>query len=232
MVINGIFDAWQYELLWTCTLTRLLWYTYNSGCLILTSCCIQQYCEIHFIVHSQVRSQDSLKCTTEHYLKYTPNFTQWYTPSLLDYTLWSKLSRCFQVHFKYALMYMTMQILKYTYKHALKDAPKCTPWHTLSYIYSQSSSEDAHKHTPQHALKYVSKCITWHSPSLLDSVLHPETSRVAPTRYQEAGGGCGGWVAYSGRNHNVSLYCRVSLFSIAPTATRSHKVSWTMTWQL
>jgi len=83
----------------------------------------------------------------------------------------------FPMHSKYARMYPTKYILKYTYKHALKDAPNCTPWHTVSYISSQVSSQDAHKHTAKHALKYISNCITWHTPSLLGSMLPSSLSR-------------------------------------------------------
>jgi len=45
-------------------------------------------------VRSQVISQDALKHTPKHALIYSPNCTRWHTPSLLDYTLPSKLSRC------------------------------------------------------------------------------------------------------------------------------------------
>jgi len=49
-------------------------------------------------VRSQVSSQDALNHTPEHALKYTTNCTRWHTPSLLDYTLLSKLSRRSQLH--------------------------------------------------------------------------------------------------------------------------------------
>jgi len=49
-------------------------------------------------VRSQVSSQDALKHTPEHALKFTPNCTQWHTPGLLDCTLPSKLSRRSQAH--------------------------------------------------------------------------------------------------------------------------------------
>ena len=42
LVFHTIFGAWYYEVLWTCKLTRLLWYACNYEHLILyTSCYIQ-----------------------------------------------------------------------------------------------------------------------------------------------------------------------------------------------
>jgi hypothetical protein len=57
-------------------------------------------CQMNFIAHSQVSSQDALKTfsdalklTPKHALQYTPNCTRWHTPSLLGSTLPSTLSR-------------------------------------------------------------------------------------------------------------------------------------------
>jgi len=50
---------------------------------------------------SNVSSQDALKLTLKYALKYTAECTWWYTPSLLDYMLPSKLSRCSRVHSEY-----------------------------------------------------------------------------------------------------------------------------------
>jgi len=131
-VINSIFRTWQYKALWTCVLTRLLWYACNYVHLIvyimlhLTN--LKPNCQMHFFARSQVhsevhswlhltvhsqpawltlprRSQENSKYTpkysSEYVLKYPPghalqdatNFTWWHTPSLLDCTLPSKLSR-------------------------------------------------------------------------------------------------------------------------------------------
>jgi len=49
-------------------------------------------------IRSQVSSQDAPKHTPGHALKDAPNCTRWRTPSLLDCTLPSKLSRRSQAH--------------------------------------------------------------------------------------------------------------------------------------
>jgi len=141
-----------------------------------TSCCIQQNCQMHFIARSQVSAQDALKHTPEHALKYTPNCTRWHsqpawlyapthtpeyapkytsnctrwlTPSLLDYTLPSKLSRCSQVHSEYTPKYTSVYVLKYTPEPPLKDAPNCSRWH----------SQPARLYAPKQALKTLSSTL-------------------------------------------------------------------------
>jgi len=59
-------------------------------------------------------------------LQDAPNCTRWHTPSLLDYTLLSKLSRRSQVS--------SQDALKHTPENALKDTPNCTRWHTPSLL--------------------------------------------------------------------------------------------------
>jgi len=60
-VIHSIFDTWHYEVLWTCNLTRLLWYACNYMRLILYimlhSTHLKPNCQMHIIACSQVRSE-------------------------------------------------------------------------------------------------------------------------------------------------------------------------------
>jgi hypothetical protein len=67
------------------------------------------------------------KCTSLHTpkyaLKYTPDCTRLYTPSLLD--LRPHLSSQ-EVHSEYAPKYTSEIVLKYTPGHASKDAPTYT----------------------------------------------------------------------------------------------------------
>jgi len=60
-VIHSIFDAWHYKVLWTCALTRFLWYAWNYVRLILYimlhSTNLKQHCQMHFFARSQVRSE-------------------------------------------------------------------------------------------------------------------------------------------------------------------------------
>ena len=50
-VIHSIFDAWHYDVLWTCELTRLLWYASDYGRLIL-----------YIMLHS-IKLSNALHCT-------------------------------------------------------------------------------------------------------------------------------------------------------------------------
>ena len=126
-----------------------------------TSCCIQQ-------TWNQTAKWTSLH-TPKYALKYAPDCTRLYTPSLLD------------LHSQDAPKYSSKYVLKYTPGHALKDAPNCTRWHTPSLldIRSQAHSKYAPKYTskyvlkytPGHALKDAPNCTRWHTPSLLGSTL-------------------------------------------------------------
>jgi len=87
-------------------------------------------------VCSEVCSQDALK--------HTSNCTRWHIPSLLHYTLPSKLSRhayeywiCTQVHLQVAL--------KYTPKYALKYTPNCSQWLAPSLLNCTLSSKLARR---------------------------------------------------------------------------------------
>jgi hypothetical protein len=79
-------------------------------------------------VHFQVSSQDALKHTPKHALKYSPNCTRWHTPSLPDYTLPSKLSR----HSEEQLRVRTQVHLRVACKYTLKREDTCY----LTLLYS------------------------------------------------------------------------------------------------
>jgi len=195
--------------------------------------------QIHFQLHSmtlpacltirsQGSSQDTLKLTHKHALKYTPNCTWWHTPSLLDCTLPSKLSRHPQVHLRVAL--------KYTSEHALKYAPNCTRWYTPSLLGSTLPSTLSRGKTLPISLDYMLPCIS--------CMLNPETVWVANARQRQAWGwwrmtgsvwrAAGGrWqAAYDGRNHDVGRYSSLNLIFSAATMTRSHDASRSWCWQL
>jgi len=150
-----------------------------------TSCCTQQHCLMHFIAHSQVCSQDTLKHIPHHTLKYTPHCTGWDTPSLHENMLPSKLSRRSQVHSKYDdPKYPSEYVLKQTPDHALKNDPNYTRWHTpnlrgctllskLSWCSQVHSEYEAPKRTSQYVLKYTSE----HDLNMLPSTLQ-ECSQV------------------------------------------------------
>jgi len=94
------------------------------------------------------------KYSPKHALKYPSNCTRWHTPSLLECTLLSKLSRhsqvhlwvhakvrlriraqvhlrvCSKLHRRVAVKYPPEYALKCTPKYPLQYAPNCTPWHT------------------------------------------------------------------------------------------------------
>jgi len=100
---------------------------------------------------SQLSSQDDLKHTLEHALKFTPNCTRWHTSSLLDYMLPSQLTRCSQVHSEY--------VFKYTPGHALKDSFNCTRWHTPSLLGSTFPSTLSRGKTLPISFDYMLPCM-------------------------------------------------------------------------
>jgi hypothetical protein len=123
------------------------------------------------------------KCTSLHApkyaVKYTPDCTRLYTPSLLDlrsqqssedapkYTV-STLSSISLSMFSSTLSGMLLRTLTL----ALDGTqPACLT------VYSHTSAQEALKHTPEHALKYASNCTRWYSPSLPGSTLPSTLSR-------------------------------------------------------
>ena len=124
----------------------------------------------HCQVHSQYAPKDTSKyvpkCTPGHALKDAPYCTPCHTPSLLDWTLSSKLSRHSDVHSEYASKYTSEYVLKHTPWHTPKDGLNCTRWHIPSVLHCvlPVRSQDALKHTPEYAFKYTPN-LTWlHAP--------------------------------------------------------------------
>jgi len=123
------------------------------------------------------------KCTSLHApkyaLKYTPDCTRLYTPSLLD--LHSHLSSQDAPKYPASTLPTTPPssfsstlpgMLPRTLPLALDSTqPACLTLH------SQTSAQEALKHTPGHALKYASNCTRWYTPSLLGSTLPSTLSR-------------------------------------------------------
>ena len=137
-VIHSIFDAWHYEVLWTCKLTRLLRYACDYERLIL-------YIMLHSIklpnaLHCTLPSTlcstllIALDCTLPACLTYAPKEALKKLPSTPPSTFSSTLPG----------------MLPRTLPLALDGThPAC--W----TVHSQSSSQEALKHTTEHALKYT-----------------------------------------------------------------------------
>jgi len=201
-------------------------------------------------VRSQVSSQDA------------PNRTRWHTPSLLNCTLPTMLSRRSPLH----SMTYSQPAWLYVPKFALKTLP-ITLDGTLPAcltVCSQVSSQDSLKHTPEHAFKYTPNSTRWHSqptwlyapkytlkrqdtPNLswlyapmyapVCSIQRLAELQAPGTRRREAGGGRrvagGGWLAvYGGWNHVVGRYHSLNLIIDMATVTKSHDASSSWCWQL
>jgi len=114
MGINSICDVWKYEALWSCALTRLLWYVfdyvlsipyiilYSTTLLNALHCMLPSKLSSHSQAHSQARSQVHSQL---HLM-----------------TLPACLTIYFQVSFQ--------NTLKHTPRNALKYTPQCTRCHT------------------------------------------------------------------------------------------------------
>jgi len=100
---------------------------------------------------SQVHSEYAPKYTPGHALKDAPNRSRWHTPSLLDCTLSSMLSRCSQA-------YSRAHSQIHSQLHSM-TLPACLT------IYSQASSQDALKNTSEYAPKYTSESLLSVPPS-------------------------------------------------------------------
>ena len=145
------------------------------------------------------------------------NCTRWHTPSLLDCTLPSKLSRCTQLHSMAYSQHASLYAPKYTLKTlsiALDGTlPACLTVHL------QVCSLDAPKHTPEHALKYTPNLSWLYAPIYAPGVLYPETCWVAGAMHWEAGGGWqvagGRWWVADGGQIMTSVNIRVWTLSFA-----------------
>jgi len=211
------------------------------------------YSWLHSIVHSQPawvmlsrRSQRHCEYApkyTQYILKYTPghalndplNCTRWHTPSLLDCTLPSKLSKHSQVHLQIAVKY----------------APNCTWWYTPSLLGAILPSTLSRGKTLPLSLTYMLPCTLPHARSRDMLGCRPQAPRGMSNRCQAAGGvrqveygeqcvaagmwclACGWWwVAYGSRNHDVGRYHSLNIIFSTPTVTGSHHVSQSWCWQL
>jgi len=120
--IHIIYDAWHYKAPWTWALTRLLW----SACdyvrfilyIMLHTTNLKPNCQMHCLAHSQV--------------SYEVHF--WLRWIAHSQTAQHTLSRRSRLNSEFASKYFSEYILKYTPRHALKDAPNCTWWHTHSLL--------------------------------------------------------------------------------------------------
>jgi hypothetical protein len=91
-------------------------------------------------------------------MKYTPDCTRLYTPSLLDLHS-QNAPKHTPSTFSSTFPVMLSCTLPIAFDGTL---PACLT------VHSQVSSHDALKHIPQHTLKYTPNCTRWHTPSLLD----------------------------------------------------------------
>jgi len=155
MVIHSIYDAWHYEVLWTCILTRLLWHTCDDVHLILYimlhSTNLNPNCQMHFFIPSQVCSE-------------VYSWLHWIVHSQLT---WLTLSRYFLLHSKCTSKYTSEYCLKYTSGHSLKDMPNCTRGHTPSLLDCTPPSK-----LTRHSEAYCWACSHIHSQ--LDSICNGE----------------------------------------------------------
>jgi hypothetical protein len=114
MVIHSIFDVWQYEVLWTCMLTRLLRYAFDYVRSIL------------YIILYSTKLPNAFHCSL---------------PSKLSSHSQAHSQACSQVYSQLHLMILTACLTIYfqvsfqnTLKHspgnAFKYTPKCTQCHT------------------------------------------------------------------------------------------------------
>jgi hypothetical protein len=192
-VIHSIFDAWHYDVLWTYTLTALLWYvcdfvhwlvyimphtTYlKASSQMNFIACSQVYSEVHSEVHSQLLSMAHFQLAWLMLSRYSQVHSEYflkYTPSLLDYMLPSKLSRHSQILSEYTPKYTSEYVHKYTPGYVFQDASNCTRWHTPRLLHCTLSiqlSRCFHVHSQLHLMVHSQP--TW----LLRSQVHSQQER-------------------------------------------------------
>jgi hypothetical protein len=80
-VIHSIFDAWHYEVLWTCALTRLLCdYVRLILYIMVHSTNLKPYCQMHFIARSPVSSKtlpNTLRVRSQVHLRVRSQAHSW-----------------------------------------------------------------------------------------------------------------------------------------------------------
>jgi len=99
-----------------------------------------------------VGSQDTLKHTVKHTLRYTPNCIWWHTPSLLDYSIPTTSSRYSHFHSEYTTMY-TSESVSSTLPNAVDGTLAAylalhSPVHSQEWRHFQSHMTIAPTYTP------------------------------------------------------------------------------------
>jgi len=171
-------------------------------------------------VCSQVSSLDALNHTPEHPLKYTPNCTRWHSPSPLDCTPPSTLSRHSQEHLWVPPKY-TSELLARTLWRG-KTFP-ISLYYLIPCILLHAQLRDLLSCRCQE-LRGV-RLVTYGGHSFAGSELRAECRvwRVAGGRWP---------TAYSGQHHDFGWYDHLNLIFRVATRTKSHDVSRSWCWQL
>ena len=124
------------------------------------------------IIAPMYTSEYVFKYPPVHALKIPRNCTWWPTPSLLDCTLPSRSPDTLKNTPKYAHIYTSGHVLKWTPRHALMDARRCTRWHphiVLDYTHPRNT-QDKHKYTPS-TLPNISSTFSSTLPGMLSRTL-------------------------------------------------------------
>jgi hypothetical protein len=165
MVIHSIFDAWHYDVLWTYTLTTLLWYACDFVCwivyIMLHTTYMKASCQMKFIACSQVYS--------EVYSEVHSQLLSMAHFQLAWLMLSCKLSRYSQVHSQPAWLYATKQALKTfpntLWVHSQVHLHVCSQLHSWACIpghfqvHSMAHSQSALLYDPNQALKTLSSTV-------------------------------------------------------------------------
>jgi len=201
MVIHSIFDVWQYEVLWTCTLTTLLWYAFDYVRSIL------------YIILYSTKLPNAFHCTLPNKLSSHSQAHSQARSQVHSQLHLMTLTACLTIYFQVS----SQNTLKHTPRNALKYTPKCTQCHTPILVdctlastpwrYSQVHSwARCPLHSPEarHSQSHLTVC-----SNVCSTVLDPKTGWVAGARHEEADGRWreawgGGQVADGGGwNHDV-----------------------------
>ena len=143
-VIHSIFEAWHYEVLWTCNKTRLLWYACNYVRLIL-----------YIMLHS-IKLPNALHCTLPS--------TLWINLLIaLDWTL----PACLTYAPSYALKTLpsTLRVRSLVHLQVRSEVHSQACFQGRSRLHSMVHSQPAWLYTPKLALKKLASTL----PSTLSS---------------------------------------------------------------
>ena len=156
-MVHSIFDTWHYEVLWTYTLPRLLWYACDSVCMVL-------YITLHivYIMHCMTRLKASCQMhfnvCFQPAQQYIPNCSWWNTAGLLDLQLqvgYDGIRKHTSRTLPSSHLSMFWSTLRSILSRTVPVALHCTLHACLTFC-SQVSSQDALECTPKNALKYTS----------------------------------------------------------------------------